>query len=125
MEPQVFVIDDEDSVRHSLDALLNAVGHETQSFSTAAEFLDALAETDPQRPRCLVLDLQLPGMNGLELLSELITRDESMPTIVMTGQGADEFESSAMQRNAVGYFQKPFDTSELLNTISGVLAQTP
>lgn len=121
MEPQVFVIDDEDSVRDSLNALLNAVGHKTQSFATAAEFLDVLAETDPQRPRCLLLDLQLPGMNGLDLLSELRSRDESIPTIVMTGQGDDEFESTAMQRNAVGYFQKPFDTSELLEAISGVL----
>ncbi len=85
MEPQVFVIDDEDSVRDSLNALLNAVGHKTQSFATAAEFLDALADTDPQRPRCLLLDLQLPGMNGLDLLSELRSRDESIPTIVMTG----------------------------------------
>lgn len=55
MKPLVFAIDDEDRVRNSLDALLNAVGHNTQSFATAAEFLDALAETDPQRPRCLLL----------------------------------------------------------------------
>lgn len=123
MEPQVFVIDDEDSVRNSLNALLNAVGHETQTFATAAEFLKALADTDPQRPRCLLLDLQLPDMNGLDLLSELISRDESMPTIVMTGHGDDEFKSTAMQRNAIAYFQKPFDASQLLDVLSGVLAQ--
>lgn len=122
MEPQVFVIDDEDSVRNSLDALLNVVGYETQSFATAADFLKALADTDPQRPRCLILDLQLPDMNGLDLLNELTSRDESMPTIVMTGHGDDEFESTATQRNAVAFFHKPFDTSELLNVISGVLA---
>lgn len=123
MQPQVYIIEDEDSVRNSLDALLNAVGHETQSFATATEFLDALADTDPLRPRCLLLDLQLPGMNGLDLLNELITRDEAMPTIVMTGHGDDEFESTAMQRNAVAYFQKPFDAAELLDVLSGVLAQ--
>ena len=123
MEPQVFVIDDEDSVRNSLDALLNAVGYDTQSFATAADFLDALAETDPQRPRCLLLDLELPDMNGLDLLSELNSRNESMPIIVMTGHGDEELESTAMQRNAVAYFQKPFDTSQLLDVLSGVLAQ--
>lgn len=123
MEAQVFVIDDEDSVRNSLDALLSAVGYETQSFATAADFLKALGGTDPQRPRCLLLDLQLPDMNGLDLLNELISRDESVPTIVMTGHGDDEFESTAMQRNAVAYFQKPFDASQLLDVPSGVLAQ--
>lgn len=122
MEPQVFVIDDEDSVRNSLSALLDAVGHKTQSFATAAEFLDALAETDPQLPRCLLLDLQLPDMNGLDLLKELISRDESMPTIIMTGHGDDEIESTAIQQNAVACFQKPFDASQLLNVLSGVLA---
>jgi len=123
MEPQVYVIDDEDSVRNSLSALLDAVGHETQSFATATAFLDALANTDPQRPRCLILDLQLPDMNGLDLLKELISRDESMPTIVMTGHGDDEIESTAMQQNAVACFQKPFDASQLLDVLSGVLAQ--
>jgi two-component system, LuxR family, response regulator FixJ len=121
MEPQIFVIDDEDSVRDSLDALLDAVGHETQSFATAAEFLEALADTDPQRPRCLLLDLQLPDMNGLELLRELNNRNESMPTIVMTGHD-DEFESIEMHRNAVACFQKPFDTSQLLKVLAGVFA---
>ena len=122
MAPQVFVIDDEDSVRNSLSALLDAVGHKTQSFATAGEFLDALAEADPQLPRCLLLDLQLPDMNGLDLLKELISRDESMPTIIMTGHGDDEIESTAIQQNAVACFQKPFDASQLLNVLSGVLA---
>lgn len=119
MEPQVFVVDDDDGVRNSLSALLNACGYETQSFATATEFLDALADVDPS---CLILDLQLPDINGLDLLRELIRRDKPMPTIIITGHGDDEFESSAVQQNALAYFQKPFDTSQLLDVLSRVIA---
>ena len=119
MEPQVFVVDDDDGVRNSLSTLLNACGYETQSFATATEFLDALADAEP---RCLILDLQLPDINGLDLLRELISRDKSMPTIIITGHGDDEFESSAVPQNAVAYFQKPFNTSQLLDVLSRVIA---
>jgi two-component system response regulator FixJ len=119
MEPQVFVVDDDNGVRNSLSTLLNACGYETQSFATATEFLDALADAEP---RCLILDLQLPDINGLDLLRELISRDKSMPTIIITGHGDDKFESSAMQQNAVAYFQKPFNTSQLLDVLSKVIA---
>jgi DNA-binding NtrC family response regulator len=66
--------------------------------------------------------LELPDMNGLDLLSELHSRNELMPIIVMTGHGDEELESAATQRNAVAYFQKPFDRSQLLIVISRVLA---
>ena len=125
MEPQVFVVDDDDGVRNSLSTLLNACGYETQSFATATESLDALADAEP---RCLILDLQLPDIiqlpdiNGLDLLRELISRDKPMPTIIITGHDDDKFESSAMQQNAVAYFQKPFNTSQLLDVLSKVIA---
>ena len=125
MSPQVYVIDDEDSVRDSLIALLNAVGHQTQSFATASEFLSALSEPDADRPQCLLVDIGLPGMSGLNLLSELNRREETIPTIVITGRGEEKFESIEAEMKVIGYFQKPFDTSELLNTISETLALAP
>ncbi|MGZ0171830.1 MAG: response regulator transcription factor [Planctomycetales bacterium] len=125
MSPQVYVIDDEDSVRDSLIALLNAVGHQTQSFATASEFLSALSEPDADRPQCLLVDIGLPGMSGLDLLSELNRREETIPTIVITGRGEEKFESIETEMKVIGYFQKPFDTSELLNTISETLALAP
>mgnify|MGYP002633780898 CR=1 FL=1 len=124
MRPRVYVIEDEDSVRESLKALLDAVGWETRAYATAAGFLSAFPERDTTQPQCLVVDIELPGMNGRDLLSELNRREESIPAIVMTGHGDNELESLAAERNAVGYFQKPFNTTELLNTISNVLAQT-
>ena len=121
MEPRVYVIDDEDCVRDSLIALLKAVGHETQSFSTASEFLGVFSEADSAQPQCLLVDIELPDMNGLDLLSELHRQEKSIPAIVITGHGGEELETTAVQRNAVAYFQKPFDTSRLLNAVSRVL----
>lgn len=124
MEPKVYVIDDEDSVRDSLSALLNAVGHRTQSFATASDCLNEISDSESDNPRCLLVDIELPDMSGLDLLSELRRRNEMIPAIVITGHGDEDLELRAAEQNAVGYFQKPFDTSELLNTISGVLEHT-
>ena len=122
MELKVYVIDDEDSVRDSLSALLNTVGHQTETFATASDCLNEISNSESDNPRCLLIDIELPDMSGLDLLSELRRRNELIPAIVMTGHGDEDLESRAAEQNAVGYFQKPFDTSELLNKISGILA---
>ena len=122
MRPRIHIIDDEDSVRESLKALLDAFGWEAVAYATASGYLSTLSESDSEKPQCLLVDIQLPDMNGLDLLSELNQRKVSVPAIVMTGHGDSELETRAVEENAIGYFQKPFDTSELLNKISGVLA---
>lgn len=124
MQQTVSIIDDEDSIRESLKALFDAVGWKAKAYATAAGYLSAISEPDTEQPHCLLVDIQLPDMCGLDLLSELDRREASIPAIVMTGHGDEDLESRAAEQNAIGYFQKPFDTSELLNTISGVLAQT-
>ncbi|MFT4558933.1 MAG: response regulator transcription factor [Planctomycetales bacterium] len=125
MQQMVSIIDDEDSIRESLKALFDAVGWKANAYATAAGYLSARSEPGTEQSHCLLIDIQLPDMNGLDLLTELNRRESSIPTIVMTGHGDEDLETRASERNAVGYFQKPFDTTELLNTISGVLAQTP
>ena len=128
MQPQIHIIDDEASIRDSLKALLDAVGWSVQTYETASGYLSTLSQPGvdqplcPEQPQCLLVDIQLPDMNGLDLLSELNRRAALIPAIIMTGHGDDELKARAAELNAVGYFQKPFDTSELLNTISGILA---
>lgn len=122
MQPQIHIIDDDASIRESLTALLDAFGWEARTYATAADYLTSLSKPGTDQPQCLLVDVQLPDMNGLDLLSELSRRKVSIPAIVMTGHGDEDFEAQAAARNAVGYFQKPFNTSDLLNTISGVLA---
>jgi FixJ family two-component response regulator len=123
MRQTVSIIDDEDSIREALKALFDAVGWKANAYATAAGYLSAMSEPGTEQPQCLLVDIQLPDMNGLDLLIELNRRESLIPAIVMTGHGDEELETRATEQNAVGYFQKPFDTTELLNTISGVLAQ--
>ena len=121
MRPQIHIIDDEASIRESLTALLDAFGWEAHAYATASGYLTSLSESDIDQPQCLLVDIQLPDMNGLDLLSELSRRKASIPAIVITGHGDEDFETRAAELNVVGYFQKPFNTSDLLNAISGVL----
>lgn len=122
MQPQIYIIEDEDSVRESLKALLDAVGWETGTYATAAGFLSDLSDEDGGRPQCRIVDIELPGLNGLDLLSKLNQRQEPIPAIVITGHGDGELESQATEQNAVDFFQKPFNATELLKVVSGVFA---
>ena len=81
-EPTVFVVDDDRAMRDSLSWLLDSVGLRVRSYATAAEFL---ADHDPAQPGCLVLDVRMPGMSGLDLQAELARRGVELPTIVITG----------------------------------------
>tara|TARA_R110002072_G_scaffold179059_1_gene335104 strand:+ start:179021 stop:179398 length:378 start_codon:yes stop_codon:yes gene_type:complete len=122
MRPQIHIIDDEASIRESLTALLDVFGWEAHTYATASGYLATLSETDTDRPQCLLVDVQLPEMSGLDLLKELNRRGVSIPFIVMTGHGDNAIEARAAEQNAVGYFQKPFHTSELLKTLSSILS---
>lgn len=121
-QPQVYIVEDEEGVRQSLDALLSVAGLKTQVFETAADFLAALRNHDRTQPCCLLLDIQLPGLTGLELLAELDHRGEFIPTIMTTGQSDDKLEPLVTQPQVVACFQKPFSPSELLRTVSEVLS---
>jgi|EndMetStandDraft_7_1072992.scaffolds.fasta_scaffold1043115_1 FixJ family two-component response regulator len=108
--PTVFVIDDEEPVRAGLARLLNAIGVTSVTFDSAESFLNAY---EPELEGCLLVDIRMPGMSGLDLIEELNRRKSSLPAIVMTGHA----ESRAMERlrtlNTMGFLQKPFRVSEL------------
>ena len=119
-EAVVFVVDDDKLIRDSLEHLIKSVGLKVETFSSAQAFLD----TDlPNRPSCLVLDIRMPGMSGLDLQDELKKRDCSIPIIFITGHGTVPMSVRAMKSGAVDFLQKPFEDQELLDTIHHAIEQ--
>ncbi|HSD73496.1 MAG TPA: response regulator [Steroidobacteraceae bacterium] len=114
----VFVVDDDEAVRGSLKLLLKTLGLPVQTYASAQEFLDGF---DPRRSGCLVLDIRMPGMSGLELQEELNSRGAMLPIIFITGHGDVPMAVEAMQRGAMDFLQKPFRDQELLDRINKAL----
>jgi DNA-binding NtrC family response regulator len=112
--PPVCVIDDDSSVRESLSDLLKSVGLKAQTFASAQEFLSSW----PQETRsCLVLDVRLPGMSGLDLQHQLGSADTQIPIVFMTGYGDIPMSVRAMKAGAVEFLTKPFRDEDLLNAV--------
>ena len=117
-EPTVFVVDDDDAVRDSLLELVDSVGLAVEAFASAQAFLDSY---DASRPGCLVLDIRMPGMSGLDLQDRLADTGSVLPIIFITGHGDIPMAVRAMQRGAVDFIQKPFRDQELLDRINDAL----
>src|SRR5882762_10385811 len=112
--PIVFVVDDDVSVRESLDALFRCEGLEAETFASAAEFL---ARPRTLSPSCLVLDVSLPGLNGLDLQNRIAADRSEMPIIFITGHGDIPMTVRAMKAGAVEFLTKPFSDDVLLSAI--------
>lgn len=112
--PTVFVVDDDEAVRSSLRLLLKSVGLPASAYGTAQEFLKAY---DPEQPGCIVLDVRMPGMSGLEMQHELNLRGAIIPVIFITGHGDIPMAVEAMQHGAFDFLQKPFRDQDLLDRI--------
>jgi len=111
----VFVVDDDPSVRKSLRRLITAAGWTVETFASADEFLEG---TPPHRPSCLVLDVRLPGLNGLDLQERLAQSKSEMPIIFITGHGDIPMSVRAMQAGAIDFLPKPFEDTALLDAIA-------
>lgn len=116
--PVVFVVDDDISVRESLELLIQAAGWQAETFASAAEFL---ARPRVDRPTCLILDVSLPDLNGLDLQQRIAHDRADMPIIFITGYGDVPMTVRAMKAGAVEFLTKPFSEDTLLNAISGAL----
>ena len=116
--PVVFVVDDDYRVREALSSLISSAGLDVAAFGSATEFLDS---EKPDSPACLVLDLELPGTNGLELQRELATGN-APPIIFITGHGDVPSSVRAMKAGAIEFLSKPFDDEELLQAIDAAIA---
>lgn len=120
--PLISVVEDDDSVRESLRRLIRSVGYAIQAFSTAEQFLnsDQLRQT-----RCLILDMKLPGMDGLELQRQLIANRFEIPIIFITAHGDDAARVRALRNGALEYLFKPFSEEALLDAIHMSLTARP
>ena len=116
--PVVFIVDDDASVRRSIQDLLSSVSLRSEAFATPQEFLDSKRA---DCPGCLVLDIRLPGMSGLDFQRALAEAGVSLPIIFITGHGDVPMSVQAMKSGAVEFLMKPFRTQELLDAIQQAL----
>lgn len=117
---QVFIVDDDDAVRNSIRLLMKSLGLATRPLSTAQEFLSTY---EPQQPGCLILDVRMPGMSGLELQQQLNMRGAIIPVIFITGHGDVPMAVEAMQQGAFDFLQKPFRDQDLIERVQRALAK--
>jgi FixJ family two-component response regulator len=119
-QPTVFVIDDDPQVRRAVGRLLTAAGHRVELFGSAMQFLES---TDGDRPGCLLIDLRLPGLDGIDLFNLLHTTGKSIPMVFLTGYGDVPTSVQAMKAGAVDFLTKPVDEDELLEAIGRALVR--
>lgn len=119
-EPLIFVVDDEDDVRRALSRLFKSVGHQVKAFGSAVEFLSSKL---PDAPSCLVLDVRLPGLGGLDFQTELAKANICIPIIFMTGYGDVPMSVKAMKAGAIDFLTKPFRDQDMLDAVATALEQ--
>ena len=117
-KPTVFVVDDDEAVRESLHFLISSVDLKVQTFASASDFLD---NYEPGLAGCLVVDVRMPGMSGLELQRQLTDRRINLPVIIITGHGDVDMAVRAMKSGAFDFIQKPFNDQVLLDLIQAAL----
>ena len=120
-EKTVYVVDDNAAVRRFLSGLIQSVGLRVETYATAQEFLDAY---EAGSPGCLLLDIRMPGMSGLELQAELERREIDLPVIILTGHGDVKVAVHAMKAGAVDFIEKPFNNELLLNGLQKAIADS-
>jgi FixJ family two-component response regulator len=114
----VAIVDDDDSMRSALQGLLKAVGLPTQAFASAEEFLQSGQQ---RQTACLIADIRMPGMSGLELQAKLNTEHCRIPTIFITAHGDEKMRMQALRAGAVEFMAKPFNDEALLESVRAAL----
>jgi len=120
--PLIAVVDDDQSVLNSVARLLRSVGYAVATFSTGPEFLGSIATSSP---RCLVLDVQMPDMNGLELQTRLTDLGHQMPVVFITANDSPQTRAIAIQSGVLDVFLKPFEEKALLAAIGKAVEKFP
>jgi RNA polymerase sigma factor (sigma-70 family) len=119
-KPTIYVVDDDPSVRDSMELMLKSVGFDVKTFGSAQDFLEAKLQEDLG---CLVLDVRMPGMSGLELQEKRVSAKTPLPVIFITGHGTVPISVRAMKAGAVDFLQKPFEEQDLLDAINRAVAR--
>jgi two-component system response regulator FixJ len=117
----VHIVDDDEAARNSLSFLLSSAGHPVRLYDSATAFLDELGNIGGG---CLITDIRMPGMTGLELIHALKAKSCALPTIVITGHGDVPLAVEAMKAGAVDFIEKPFDDAAILSAVQAALAQS-
>jgi len=117
-EPTIFVVDDDQAMRNSLKWLIESIAMKVRTYSSADEFLNSFY---PGRAGCLLLDVRMPGMSGLDLQAHLEREECRLPVIIITGHGDVEMAVKAMKAGAVDFIEKPFHDEDLLSSIRKAL----
>ena len=116
--PSVAIVDDEEGIRKALRRLLRASGLDAESYANGQEFLNAAAE---KQPDCVVLDLHMPGMSGLQVLRKLKSTGQLLSVVVITAHDEPETRNQCMNAGACAYLRKPLEDRLLLNAISAAM----
>ncbi len=118
-EPMVFIVDDDDEVRAALELLMESAGLAVRGYASAQAFLD---DVDPARPGCLVLDVRMRGMSGLELQNRLTAEPMHPPIVIITGHGDVPMAVRALRAGVIDFLEKPFDDRALLDAVQRAFA---
>jgi FixJ family two-component response regulator len=116
--PLISVIDDDESMRSALATLLRSAGYDSRDFESAEEFLGC---ADAERSACIITDIQMPGMSGIDLKEHLNARQWSVPVIMLTARHEPSLEQRAIASGAAYFLRKPFDAAVLIRCIEGVI----
>jgi FixJ family two-component response regulator len=116
--PLISIVDDDEALRNSLDDLIRSIGFRTERFPSAEAFLSSNHARDSA---CLILDVRMPGMNGLDLQRQIIAAHRQIPIIFITSHADDDARNRALEAGAVAFLYKPFREVELLNAIDAAL----
>jgi len=119
-KPTIYVVDDDPSVRDSMELMLKSVGFNVKTLGSAQDFLKADLQEDLG---CLVLDVRMPGMSGLDLQEKLVSSKALLPVVFITGHGTVPMSVRAMKAGAVDFLQKPFEEQDLLDAINRAVAR--
>jgi FixJ family two-component response regulator len=117
LDPVVAIVDDDDFVRRALRRLIRALSFRPSEFASGEAFLESLAQNVPS---CVLLDLHMPGLNGLQVLEQMRARKLNVPAIIITGNSQAEIRGQCIEAGAAAYLQKPLDPETVLSTIRSV-----
>ena len=120
LEPTVFVVDDDEAIRRALKRSLSLRGYNVAVFASGESFLENF---DSKQSGCLILDMRMPGMGGLELQQELIRRNSTLPIIFVTGHGESQQAAKAKENGAIDLLEKPYPVEQLFERIDRALAR--
>lgn len=119
--PMISIVDDDESVRESTKALVRSLGYSARTFSSAEEFLDS----NPDDTNCLILDIQMKGLSGVELLERLIAQGRRTPVIFVTAFPDERVRNHVLDAGAVGFLRKPVSDEKLIRCLDTALANYP